>query len=78
MPALHDDASEAHTDKIVCACFKVTESTIVDAVELWNMTTVKELCRFTNAGAGCTACRLRLKQYLQPNTVPQTCHVAVH
>lgn len=57
-------------DKIVCSCFQVTESAVIQAVATWNLTSVKELCRFTNAGAGCTACRLRLKKYLVRHAAP--------
>ena len=57
-------------DKIVCACFQVTESAVITAVATWNLSSVKDLCRFTNAGAGCTACRLRLKKYLVRQSAP--------
>lgn len=57
-------------DKIVCSCFQVSESAVIEAVATWNLTSVKELCRFTNAGAGCTACRLRLNKYLVRQTTP--------
>jgi bacterioferritin-associated ferredoxin len=57
--------ADACSDTIVCACFQIAESTVVDAIATWNLTSVKEVCRMTNAGAGCTACRLRLRKYVE-------------
>jgi NAD(P)H-nitrite reductase large subunit len=64
MPATSEIAG---SETIVCACFRVTESTVLDAIAQWNLSSVKEVCQRTNAGAGCTACRLRIRKYLVPS-----------
>lgn len=48
---------------VVCHCLRVTEQQITDAIRA-GARTVAELVSMTQAGAGCTACRVRLQQYL--------------
>lgn len=53
------------SDPIVCHCLQVTESTLSDAIAVSGISTMKELCRETGAGGGCTACHRRLRELLQ-------------
>lgn len=46
-----------HTDeKIVCACFSVTDHDIIDAIKENNLKTVEEVTNYTKAGGGCGGC----------------------
>lgn len=62
--------SRTHTpadsdDTIVCHCLQVSASTLADAIAVCGASTVKEVCRETGAGGGCTACHARLKELLR-------------
>ena len=53
------------TESIVCHCLGVSESTVADAVAICGLATVKDVCRETGAGSGCTACHARLRELLR-------------
>ena len=53
------------THKIVCECLKVSEDAILEAVRTREISTVKDIIRYTQAGDGCTACHPALKEYLR-------------
>jgi bacterioferritin-associated ferredoxin len=53
------------SESIVCRCLEVSESTVADAVAIYGLSTVKEVCRETGAGSGCTACHARLRELLK-------------
>ncbi len=59
----HSDADSA--DTIVCHCLQVSESTLNDAIAVCGLSTVREVCRETGAGGGCTACHARLREMLR-------------
>jgi len=59
----HADTDSSET--IVCHCLQVSESTLSDAIAVCGVATVKELCRETGAGGGCTACHHRLRELLR-------------
>jgi bacterioferritin-associated ferredoxin len=66
MQDLHQTPVETESsDPIVCHCLQVSESTLSDAIAVSGITTMKELCRETGAGGGCTACHRRLRELLQ-------------
>gem|GEM_PF-1496561 len=48
---------------LVCHCVGVTEKQLVDAL-VAGASTVAEIIERTGAGTGCTACRVRLRQYV--------------
>jgi NifU-like protein len=50
---------------IVCECFGVTESEIVDAIEHNNLTTLEQVTDYTKAGGGCETCHERIEEILQ-------------
>ena len=52
-------------ESIVCHCLEVSESTVSDAIAVCGLSSVREICRETGAGSGCTACHARLKQLLR-------------
>jgi len=59
----HTDTDSA--DTIVCHCLQVSESTLNDAIAVCGLATVREVCRETGAGGGCTACHARLREMLR-------------
>lgn len=59
----HSDVDCSET--IICHCLEISESTVADAVAICGLASVKEICRETGAGSGCTACHARLKEMLR-------------
>ncbi len=62
------DRKHSETDcseTIVCRCLGVSESTVADAIAVCGLSTIKEICRTTGAGGGCTACHARMKELLR-------------
>jgi bacterioferritin-associated ferredoxin len=59
----HTDADCSET--IVCHCLQVSESTLTDAIAVCGLASVREVCRETGAGGGCTACHARLREMLR-------------
>jgi NifU-like protein len=53
------------SETIVCRCLGISESTVADAVAVCGLATVKDVCRETGAGSGCTACHARLRDLLR-------------
>lgn len=59
-----DGCEGCPASKLVCRCLKVTEQTLVDAIDGLGLTSLREVINHTGAGDGCTACHRRLKGYL--------------
>jgi NAD(P)H-nitrite reductase large subunit len=53
------------SETIICHCLEVSESTVADAVAICGLLSIKEVCRETGAGSGCTACHARIKELLR-------------
>ena len=53
------------TEAIVCHCLQVTEETILGALAVFELRTVKDVRQHTGAGEGCTACHRRLRHLLE-------------
>jgi bacterioferritin-associated ferredoxin len=51
--------------RVVCRCLQVTEQVLVEAITTGTVRTVKDICRHTGAGDGCTACHATLREYLE-------------
>ncbi len=51
--------------KIVCECLGVTEADLLLAIRAHQLTSVKDLAHYTEAGKGCTACHSVLRKYLE-------------
>ena len=54
--------------RMVCHCLQVTEDVLLRALDTMNLVSVKDICRHTGAGDGCTACHRRLRKYLDQRT----------
>jgi len=44
------------TDLPLCYCFNVREQAVVEAIQKWDLKTVREVQQRTNAGCGCGCC----------------------
>jgi len=58
------------SETIICHCLEVSESAVADAVAIYGLCTIKEVCRETGAGSGCTACHARIKELLRKSNQP--------
>jgi NAD(P)H-nitrite reductase large subunit len=64
MQTFIDPPNREGSETVLCRCLQVTESTVVDAIAVGSLSTVKEICCETGAGGGCTACHARLRELL--------------
>jgi bacterioferritin-associated ferredoxin len=60
------DRSDCQTcpGHVVCHCLQVTEETILHALAVFELRTLKDVRQHTGAGDGCTACHRRLRHLL--------------
>ena len=68
---------ELRDDPLVCTCFNVHESEIVEAVRINRLTTVEQVTNYTKAGGACGKCRGAIQAILdrelgkaEPNARP--------
>ncbi len=64
MPHPKKDNRQGSSRKIVCECLDVTEADLLEAIRNHKLTSVKDIAHYTEAGKGCTACHMLLKEYL--------------
>ena len=64
-PSCSSSSCSDCTDRIVCRCFQVKESTVVQVITTLGLRTVKEIRKHTNAGDGCTCCHADLRRLLE-------------
>ena len=55
---------EEQQDKLVCQCFDVYESQILEAIKVNNLKTVEEVINYTKAGGACGRCKSIIKGIL--------------
>lgn len=58
-------ACATRSDKIVCACLRVTAAELTEALATREIRTLKDLRCQTGAGDGCMACHRLLRRYLE-------------
>lgn len=70
---LHEDiASNAVKDKMVCTCFSVTESQIINAIkENSDITTLEDVTNYTKAGGACGNCKKHIQEILDEYYHPE-------
>jgi NAD(P)H-nitrite reductase large subunit len=66
-PFLASDPCFGCTDRILCRCLRVRESTVVEAIVTLGLRTVSEIRQRTGAGDGCTCCHGELHRCLEEN-----------
>lgn len=55
--------------RIVCRCLQITEEAVVRAVSTLHLKTVRDICKQTGAGDGCTCCHQALNEILREHRV---------
>ena len=55
---------ELKDDPLVCTCFNVHESEIVEAIRINNLSTVEQVTNYTKAGGACGKCKGAIKEIL--------------
>ena len=69
LAAIRDYSNAARDDwsgdeALICTCFFVSERTIEREIQTHGLTTVAEVTRATNAGAGCGSCHQLIQEIL--------------
>jgi len=64
-------ADWAGDEALICTCFFVSERTIEREIETRGLTTVAEVTRACNAGAGCGSCHQLIQEILATNDLPR-------
>jgi NAD(P)H-nitrite reductase large subunit len=64
----HHERRSRGADRIVCRCFRATESDLSQAIQDLGLKTLEEVCAHTGAGNGCTGCREQLLEFLTKAT----------
>lgn len=58
-------------EALICTCFFVSERTIEREIQMGGLTTVAEVTRACNAGAGCGSCHQLIQEILATNDLPR-------
>lgn len=58
-------------EALICTCFFVSERTIEREIQTGGLTTVAEVTRACNAGAGCGSCHQLIQEILETNDLPR-------
>ena len=60
----------AGDEALICTCFFVSERTIEREIQAHGLTTVAEVTKACNAGAGCGSCHQLIQEILATNDLP--------
>lgn len=76
LDAIRDYSNAARDDwagdeALICTCFFVSERTIEREIQRFGLTTVAEVTRACNAGAGCGSCHQLIQEILATNDLPR-------
>ena len=66
----HPPPDQPDKGEIICSCFNVGEKEIVEAAQVNNIRTVKEVGDCLKAGTNCGSCRSEIMKILERNTAP--------
>jgi len=61
----------AGDEALICTCFFVSERTIEREIQTHGLTTVAEVTKACNAGAGCGSCHQLIQEILATNDLPR-------
>jgi bacterioferritin-associated ferredoxin len=64
-PSCSSSPCSGCTDRILCRCLDVKESTVAVAILALGLRTVKEVRQHTGAGDGCTCCHALIRRCLE-------------
>ena len=76
LDAIRDYSNAAREDwagdeALICTCFFVSERTIEREIQTYGLTTVAEVTRACNAGAGCGSCHQLIQEILATHDLPR-------
>lgn len=76
LDAIRDFSNAARDDwagdeALICTCFFVSERTIEREIQTRGLTTVAEVTKACNAGAGCGSCHQLIQEILATNDLPR-------
>ena len=76
LDAIRDYSNAAREDwagdeALICTCFFVSERTIDREIQMRGLTTVTEVTRACNAGAGCGSCHQLIQEILATHDLPR-------
>jgi NifU-like protein len=76
LDAIRDYSNAAREDwvgeeALICTCFFVSERTIEREIQVRGLTTVTEVSRACNAGAGCGSCHQLIQEILATHDLPR-------
>jgi NifU-like protein len=76
LDAIRDYSNAAREDwagdeALICTCFFVSERTIEREIQMHGLTTVAEVTRTCNAGAGCGSCHQLIQEILATHDLPR-------
>lgn len=76
LDAIRDYSNAAREDwagdeALICTCFFVSERTIEREIRMHGLTTVTEVTKACNAGAGCGSCHQLIQEILATNDLPR-------
>ena len=76
LDAIRDFSNAARDDwagdeALICTCFFVSERTIEQEIQARGLTTVAEVTKACNAGAGCGSCHQLIQEILAVNDLPR-------
>jgi NifU-like protein len=60
----------AGDEALICTCFFVSERTIEREIQTRGLTTVAEVTKACNAGAGCGSCHQLIQEIIETNDLP--------
>lgn len=71
---------EPSQERLLCHCYRVTESAVRHAIQLFRLTEVHEIMEITQAGAGCRACHCRIGRLIEgrPAECGRLCEILGH
>lgn len=55
----------SQADPVICHCLQITQSAVIDCVNLFGANTVRDVKETCGAGGGCMACRRRIQSLIQ-------------
>lgn len=57
--------TQTATDRMLCHCLQVKESTVADSVAVYGSNCLKDVIRNCGAGGGCNSCHAKIKSMIE-------------
>ena len=67
----HEDVKPHTDEELVCTCFDITKSFLIEEIKNNNLKTLEDVINYTKAGGACGRCQGKIKEILaEVNSVP--------